>query len=39
MIDNYNNYEKEVKNGISQRSPAFLILFLIYINGVFKKIA
>ena len=39
VIDGHNNKEREIETVIPQGSPASTILFLIYISGVFNKIA
>lgn len=38
VIDGHDNEEREIETGIPQGSPVSLILFLIYISGVFNKV-
>lgn len=38
VINCYNNLKNDVETKISQKSPVLPILFLIYINEVFKQV-
>lgn len=39
VIDRHDNKKKEIEIGIPQRFPVLYIFFLIYISGIFDKVA